>query len=241
MNKKTTMPYINVRDVVLYPGSHQALIIGRAFSLKAIRFAKEKNKGRLAVITQKKVEQNERPDKREMYGTGTVCQVMQSVELSDGSMKLLLKAGKRLKVAKVQLNGEVAFCEGSISESKTAKKVMPEKQKLEMIQLLKEWYPAIDAKEDNTHYRKLLREKNFDKFLQLLCCYLNVPITTRVRSRTPEEILKNPFPMKMSKKKNASINSIVSLRQKILEENNPVRKMALVKKVLKYEAAELVP
>lgn len=241
MTKQLRVPFINVRDVVIYPGSFQALIIGRPLTVNSIRYARDKNRGHLAVITQKKMEQNEQPKKCQMFSVGTMCKIVQCIDLPDGTMRILLKGEEKMSLKKIEQKNEINFCVGIKNSELPKKALVSVKERAVFASLLREWYPAIDSKEEGklSKLSKLLKQKDLNKFVQIISAYLNVPTGLRSKPSTPKDVLKRAKSSNQAKKSQLkSRNSILRLRQKVLEESSGKKKLDLVKKVLKLELAQ---
>src|SRR4051812_20991376 len=92
------LPFINIRDLVVFPGMEVSLIIGREVSVKAIEHALKASDRHLVVISQKRAEQNDRVGLPDMYPVGTVCRIEKSVRMDD-AMKIFVVGLTRLQVA----------------------------------------------------------------------------------------------------------------------------------------------
>jgi ATP-dependent Lon protease len=105
-------PFINVRNLVLYPGAEVALYIGRKESVDAILLAKKKYFSKVTVFTQKRSKQNAVPKSQTgMYSSGTLCMIESAVRMTDGTMKIKVRALKVIRAKKIVLHQGVRQAE----------------------------------------------------------------------------------------------------------------------------------
>jgi len=121
----TSLPLISVRDIVFFPGLTLPLMIGRPFTLASINEAVEKFDGTLIITTQRAIEQNERPDKSQIFEMGCVCKVLKKIEFPDGAMKLLIEAQSRFQIKNLTDKNSVRYCEGRVVNDDTKSEALP--------------------------------------------------------------------------------------------------------------------
>ncbi|MDM7995581.1 MAG: endopeptidase La [Acidobacteriota bacterium] len=94
--KKTErLPMIPIRDVVVFPHMMIPFVIGRPTSVRALEFAMEGSK-RVFLATQMDASVDE-PKASDIYAVGTVANIVQSVKLSDGNIKVLVEGIQRVR------------------------------------------------------------------------------------------------------------------------------------------------
>jgi ATP-dependent Lon protease len=94
--KKTErLPMIPIRDVVVFPHMMIPFVIGRPTSVRALEFALEGSK-RVFLATQMDASIDE-PKATDIYSVGTVANIVQSVKLSDGNIKVLVEGIQRVR------------------------------------------------------------------------------------------------------------------------------------------------
>ena len=94
--KKTErLPMIPIRDVVVFPHMMIPFVIGRPSSVRALEFALEGSK-RVLLATQMDASLDE-PKAKDIYTVGTVANIVQSVKLSDGNIKVLVEGVQRVR------------------------------------------------------------------------------------------------------------------------------------------------
>jgi ATP-dependent Lon protease len=94
--KKTErLPMIPIRDVVVFPHMMIPFVIGRPSSVRALEFALEGSK-RVFLATQMDASVDE-PKASDIFAVGTVANIVQSVKLSDGNIKVLVEGIQRVR------------------------------------------------------------------------------------------------------------------------------------------------
>jgi ATP-dependent Lon protease len=98
--KKTErLPMIPIRDVVVFPHMMIPFVIGRPSSVRALEFAIEGSK-RVFLATQMDASVDE-PRAKDIYTIGTVANIVQSVRLSDGNIKVLVEGIQRVRALRL--------------------------------------------------------------------------------------------------------------------------------------------
>lgn len=103
-NKKyQNIPVLPLRDVVVYPYIVTSLFVGRDLSINAIKAAIDGNK-KLLVVAQKKAN-IDKPKFTDLYKIATVANILQLLQLPNGTYKILVEgetAGKVVKYRKME-------------------------------------------------------------------------------------------------------------------------------------------
>lgn len=89
-------PVLPLRDVVVYPHMVIPLFVGREKSVKALELAMEGNK-QILLVAQKSAAEDE-PALEDMYGVGTLSNILQLLKLPDGTIKVLVEGAERAKI-----------------------------------------------------------------------------------------------------------------------------------------------
>jgi ATP-dependent Lon protease len=105
VRKVERLPMIPIRDVVVFPHMMIPFVIGRPSSVRALEFALEGSK-RIFLATQMDASVDE-PKAKDIYHVGTAANVVQSVKLSDGNIKVLVEGIQRAKA--IRFLGEEGF------------------------------------------------------------------------------------------------------------------------------------
>ena len=89
------IPVITLRDLVFFPNLVQPLIIGRSFSIDALKHALN-NEGYLLFLTQKDSEQND-PVETDLYGIGVISRILETTWLPNGHAEVVFEGIERAK------------------------------------------------------------------------------------------------------------------------------------------------
>src|SRR5512134_3312060 len=99
------LPMMPIRDVVIFPFMMTPFVVGRESSVRALEEALAGDK-RIFLATQHDASVDEpRPD--EIYPVGTVVNIVQSLKLTDGNIKVLVEGVERAKI--VSVNDDEGF------------------------------------------------------------------------------------------------------------------------------------
>ncbi|NDU85546.1 MAG: endopeptidase La [Ferrovum sp.] len=93
------LPLLPLRDVVVFPHMVIPLFVGRQKSIRALELAMESNKSILLVA--QKSAANDDPAVDELYDVGSVATILQMLKLPDGTVKVLVEGGQRVRVSQV--------------------------------------------------------------------------------------------------------------------------------------------
>ena len=104
-----------LRDVVVYPHMVIPLFVGRHKSIRALDRAMEVDK-RILLVAQKDAAQDE-PGPEDIYRVGTVSTILQLLKLPDGTVKVLVEGGQRVRIEKIAESEEFLAAEVETLES----------------------------------------------------------------------------------------------------------------------------
>jgi len=89
-------PVLPLRDVVVYPHMVIPLFVGREKSIQALEAAMAEDK-RILLIAQHSAEVDD-PTAENLYGVGTIANILQMLKLPDGTVKVLVEGAERARV-----------------------------------------------------------------------------------------------------------------------------------------------
>ncbi len=89
-------PVLSLRDVVVYPYMVIPLFVGRERSILALDKSMDVDK-RIVLVTQRKADIDD-PTKDDLFKVGTLATVLQLLKLPDGTTKVLVEGGERVRV-----------------------------------------------------------------------------------------------------------------------------------------------
>ena len=99
------LPMMPIRDVVIFPYMMTPFVVGRESSVRALEEAMAGSK-QIFLATQHDASIDE-PSPNEIYSVGTVVNIVQSLKLPDGNIKVLVEGVERAKV--VSISDEEGF------------------------------------------------------------------------------------------------------------------------------------
>ena len=91
------MPLVALRETVIFPEMIVPLQVGRDKSVAALNAATESG-GPIALVTQRRAEQEDIGDPSELYGIGTMAKIAQVVQLQDGTVRAIVQGQRRIRV-----------------------------------------------------------------------------------------------------------------------------------------------
>ena len=89
-------PVLSLRDVVVYPHMVIPLFVGRDRSILALDQSMNVDK-RIVLVTQRSAEIDD-PTEADLFDVGTLATVLQLLKLPDGTTKVLVEGGERVKI-----------------------------------------------------------------------------------------------------------------------------------------------
>src|ERR1700680_2146093 len=93
------LPMMPIRDVVIFPHMMTPFVVGRESSVRALEKALASDK-KIFLATQHDASVDE-PKPNEIYQVGTVVNIVQSLKLPDGNIKVLVEGIERGKILQI--------------------------------------------------------------------------------------------------------------------------------------------
>ncbi len=90
-----TLPLVPLRDVVLFPHMMMPFVIGRPSSIRALDYALLR--GKRIFLSAQHDATRDNPGPEEIHTLGTVCNIVQSLKLPDGNVKVLVEGLDRAR------------------------------------------------------------------------------------------------------------------------------------------------
>jgi ATP-dependent Lon protease len=118
------VPMMPVRDMVIFPEMMHPFIVGREASVRALEDALAGDK-KIFLVTQHDASIDD-PKPEEIYQVGTLANIVQSVKLPDGNIKVLVEGTERAKI--VQVASEEGFFRATIRTVPVKAEPSPELQ-----------------------------------------------------------------------------------------------------------------
>ncbi len=96
LDRGTIYPVLPLRDIVVFPHMIVPLFVGREKSVRALEDVMKDDK-QILIVTQKSASQDN-PSAADLYSVGTIGTVLQLLKLPDGTVKVLVEGGQRMKI-----------------------------------------------------------------------------------------------------------------------------------------------
>jgi len=97
------LPLLPLRDVVVFPHMVIPLFVGREKSIAALEAAMQGDK-RILLVAQRSAGEDD-PGLKDVYGVGTIANVLQLLRLPDGTVKVLVEGAERAVIETVSARG----------------------------------------------------------------------------------------------------------------------------------------
>ncbi|MBM3633478.1 MAG: endopeptidase La [Alphaproteobacteria bacterium] len=101
LTKGTQYPVLPLRDIVVFPHMIVPLFVGREKSVRALEQVMLGEEKQIILITQKNANHDD-PTSEDLYSIGTLGTVLQLLKLPDGTVKVLVEGGQRVRLLKIQ-------------------------------------------------------------------------------------------------------------------------------------------
>ena len=97
LSGEAVMPLLPLRDIVVFPFMVVPLLVGRRQSIEAVMRAMMKD--RILLLAAQHEASTEEPTPEDIYGVGTIGEILQMVKQSDGSVKVLVEGVARANIS----------------------------------------------------------------------------------------------------------------------------------------------
>ena len=176
MDKKTNLPLLPLRDIVVFPSMVIPLFVGRDKSITALNEVMKNNK-KIILVTQKNSEVDD-PKSEDVYHHGCESNILQLLKLPDGTVKVLVEGTKRVKIVDFTDHDKYLTC-SYISENDIEEKnddLTP--LALTAIKRL-EKLTSINKKISSETVNSIKQIKEPTKIADNIASYLNSPIAEK--------------------------------------------------------------
>lgn len=100
VGKEGVLPVLPLRDIVVFPHMIVPLFVGREKSVSALDEVMQSGK-KIILLAQKDADKDD-PDPEDLYQVGTLGNILQMLKLPDGTIKVLVEGGARVRVASIE-------------------------------------------------------------------------------------------------------------------------------------------
>src|SRR5881396_2490134 len=116
------LPMMPIRDVVIFPYMMTPFVVGRESSVRALEEAMAGDK-KIFLATQHDASIDE-PKPNEIFNVGTVVNIVQSLKLPDGNIKVLVEGIERGKI--LQITETEGFMQATVRVARYSAEVNPQ-------------------------------------------------------------------------------------------------------------------
>jgi ATP-dependent Lon protease len=134
------MPMMPIRDMVIFPHMMTPFVVGRASSVRALEEALSGDR-KIFLATQHDASVDE-PSVDDIYETGTIGNIVQSVRMPDGNIKVLVEGVERAR--SVEVSDEDGYFVATVRTGKTHLEMTPQvEQMMQRVHTLFEQYVKL--------------------------------------------------------------------------------------------------
>src|SRR6516225_6637699 len=167
------VPMMPVRDMVIFPQQMTPFIVGREASVRALEEALAGDK-RIFLATQHDASVDD-PKPEEIYQVGTLANIVQSVKLPDGNIKVLVEGTERARI--VQVANDEGFFRATIRLAPVRPESGPEtKQAGERVTSLFEQYVKLSQSLNYDTMIAAVRVEDAGKLSDAIAANLQIPV-----------------------------------------------------------------
>ncbi len=171
-----TLPMMPMRDVVVFPYMMSPFVVGRESSIRALEEALGADK-KIFLATQHDPSVDD-PKPEDIYQVGTISQIVQSVKLPDGNIKLLVEGTERGKTLKV--SNEDGFYRATVKTFAYRAVSTPSLEQLvQRVTSLFEQYVKLSQSLNYETMIAAIKVDDLGKFTDTIAANLNVSIEER--------------------------------------------------------------
>jgi ATP-dependent Lon protease len=167
------VPMMPVREMVIFPEMMHPFIVGREASVRALEDALAGDK-KIFLVTQHDASVDD-PKPEEIYQVGTLANIVQSVKLPDGNIKVLVEGTERAKI--VQITSDEGFFRASIRVVASKAEPSPQLQQAsERVTGLFEQYVKLSQSLNYDTMIAAVRVEDAGKLSDAISANLQIPV-----------------------------------------------------------------
>jgi len=180
------VPMMPIRDVVIFPHMMTPFIVGRESSVRALEEALASDK-KIFLATQHDASIDD-PKPNQIHPVGTIANIVQSVKLPDGNIRVLVEGAERARVVKVEV--EEGFFRATVRV--LAVKVVPSPQLEAAVQRVNQLFEQHVKMSQNLNYDTVINSVKGDDPSRLAdTIAANLQLTIEEK----QELLEMPDPL----------------------------------------------
>jgi ATP-dependent Lon protease len=212
---KNSLPLLPLRDMVIFPYMVMPLLVGRQKSIAAVEEADSKDK--TILLCAQRFVKTEDPSPDDIYKTGTVGKILQSLKLPDGSYKLLVEGLYRANIKNFLPNQEYLSVEIEPVPTGTKKTIEVEALMRSLVNQFEE-YVKLNQRVPAEAFATTANIDNPNQLADTVASYLSLRISER------QVILEIIDPVERIKRLTEVLNSEIGILQIEKKISSNVRK-----------------
>src|SRR6202048_2830806 len=155
------LPMMPIRDMVIFPYMMTPFVVGRESSVRALEEALTGDR-KIFLATQHDASVDE-PKAKEIYQVGSICNIVQSVKMPDGNIKVLAEGVERAK--SLEVNDRAGFFVATVRTGKTQFEMSPPvEQLMQRVTSLFEQYVKL---QQSLNYETIIATVRMDEAAKL--------------------------------------------------------------------------
>ncbi len=177
LRKKTVRPLVPLKDIVVFPNMIVPLLVGRQKSINAVE--ESLSTDNMLVLAFQKDARIEEPGIQDIYQTGILARLTQSIREPSGTMKILVETIERVKISKIVQDRKYFAC--TIENIKIVAQKDKETEALSRFLLeLVEKYINLNTSVPKEFYGTLITIDNPSKLADSVAGYLPLKFTDKI-------------------------------------------------------------
>ena len=228
MDDVRQLALVPLRDVVLSPGTELPIYVGREATIRAIKFAKAKYDGYVAVFSQINAETNGPISANDLYQVGTIAKIAASIEMTDQSIKGMLEGTERIRLKSFDVVGGVPMVSVMALPVINEIGAVSAVDQTEILTLLTAWCPDFTQACERAELDTIRTSRDLIPVVNSLSALVATP---KIDSPNFKRDWSLPTPPRYRELLNAGI----ARRQKALEEDSYKLKIKMLIESIKYD------
>jgi ATP-dependent Lon protease len=231
MSNVRQLPFMALRDIVLFPNSESPIYVGREASVRAIKLAKTQHDGDIVVFTQLKAENNGPIAINDIHHVGTLARIVASIEMTDQTIKGMLEGVERVRLQDLNLVDGVPLVT-VISEPELDENLkIDDAEHASILALLSTWWPDFSSDSERAELQMLAKKRDIVSVVSALCSFALVSRIDKPGVERGWETLQHPASTRYRELKNLA----TAQRQKVLEESSYKKKLRCLVDALSFD------
>ncbi len=183
------LPLLTLRDVIIFPDTTAPVFIGRSKSINALLAAKKLGDGNHILITTQKKQELEDPGPLDLYRTGVLAKIVQTVKLPNNNAKILVEAVSRVSLMQIQGNEYLSAAYEVNPDQEISNLAALDNATSEVVRLFRD-YANADPKINLEMVNLMLEQKNPTYITNLIASHLNSKVEVKQELLEQTDVLK---------------------------------------------------